>query len=153
MENKHKKIERYSGIAAIIINSKTKKILLIKRRNLPIIQNKGIWSFLFGGKKKNETYLETAYREIKEETKLEEHDLKIFSKPKKMLIFDDKRKERWYNYLYLFLTNTERIKLSFENSSFRWADPEDIFTENNYKNIFFERKAIELLIKNALDCL
>ncbi|MEM0201362.1 MAG: NUDIX domain-containing protein [Candidatus Micrarchaeaceae archaeon] len=144
------KKEIHPGIAAIIINKKSKLILLIKRRNIPIIQNRGIWSFLFGGKEKNETYLETAYREIKEEISFNKNDLKLMYKPVKTLIKDTRYKKSWYNHLFIFTTDRSDIKLSFENSNYRWANPKDIFSETNYKNVFSKRKEIEILIKKAL---
>lgn len=150
-KTKNTKIEVHPGIAAVIINKKTKHILLIKRRNLPIIQNRGIWSFLFGGKELNETYLETAYREIREEISFNEDDLKLMFKPIKTLIKDIRSGKRWYNHLFVFITDKNNIKLSYENSSYRWADPSDIFNEVNYKNVFSKRTEIELLIKKTLN--
>ncbi len=149
-KNKNSRPEAHPGIAAVIINKKTKRILLIKRRNLPIIQNRGIWSFLFGGKEENETYLETAYREIHEEISFEKNDLKLIFKPVRTLIKDIRSGKRWYNHLFIFLTDRTDIKLSYENSSYRWALPDDIFNEINYKNVFSKREEIEALIKKTL---
>ncbi|MGC8479782.1 MAG: NUDIX domain-containing protein [Candidatus Micrarchaeia archaeon] len=145
------KLKNYPGIAAIIINNKNKKILLLKRRNIPVIQNPGLWSFLFGGKKKNEKYIDAAYREIKEETGLKKDTLILLKKPIKILIFESRSKKCWYNYLFIFFSNTTLIKLSIENSKYRWANLSDIFNEKLYKNIFINKGKIEKLIKSSIN--
>jgi len=67
-KNKFRHVQR-DGIVAILINNN--KVLLLKRRRIPFLTNPGIWFFITGGRKNGEAYIETAYREIMEETGLQ----------------------------------------------------------------------------------
>ena len=142
------KLESHDGIASIIIYKK--KILLLKRRNIPIILNRGIWSFLFGGRDRGEKHITTAYREIKEEVKIAKSHLRMLYTTKVYLKEEGKR-IMWLNQLFIFRSDTDKVKLDIENSSYRWAQFRDIEKEINYTNILINEKPILNKIKGFLD--
>jgi ADP-ribose pyrophosphatase YjhB (NUDIX family) len=132
------------GVAVVIIHKK--RILLLKRRKLPFITNPGIWSFLTGGKNKDESYSEAAYRETEEETGIKKEQLKQIRKPIKAWLFDSKRRKKWQNYIFFFKSETNEVKLNMENAAFRWASITDIKNENEYTNISLDdEKILEIL--------
>ena len=133
------KLQKHDGIVAIIIYKN--KLLLLERRNLPIILNPGIWAFLSGGRDGKEKYLDTAYREIKEEVKLSKQHLKLLYKAK-VYLKEERKKIIWANELFIFRSDTDKIKLDMENKAYRWATLKQIEKEINYTNILINEKRI-----------
>lgn len=144
---KEYKAVKAEGVAVVIIHKK--RILLVKRRNIPFIFNPGIWGFVTGSKKKSERYAETAYREVEEETGIAREQLKQIKKPVKVWMFDSKKHKKWQNYLFFFMSETSDVKLNIENSAFRWSSLSDIAKENNYTNIFMDN---DVVIKGIGSC-
>ena len=138
------KLVSVTGMNAIIIHDQ--KVLLLKRRNVPIILNPGIWAFVSGGNKRNEKYIDTAYREIKEETAIDRRSLTLLFKTR-MLLMDKKRKIIWPNWVFIFRSDTGKVRLDYENSAYRWATVNQIEKEINYTNIFINHKELEKTIR------
>lgn len=152
MQKRYKLVKSKSkkGIAAVVISGK--KILLLRRRNIPLImENPGIWSVVFGGKKEGESYRAAAYREIREETGLERKNITLLYKPKRMLVTNPRKMTMWYNTLFIFRSSTSKIRLDIENKDYRWAGMQDIIKEKDYTNVFKNRKNIENTIRRALN--
>ncbi len=124
-------------------------MLLLKRRNVPVIMNPGIWAFLSGGRDGNERYITTAYREIKEESDIGRKSLKLLYKEKRLLK-EDRKGIKWHNWLFIFHSDTRKVKLDYENSAYRWATMREIEKEINYTNVFINRKALEAKIRRYL---
>ena len=142
-------LEKNDGVCAVVIYKK--RVLLIRRHWLPIIRNPNIWSFVFGTKEKGETHLSTVYRELEEETGLGRKNVKLISKPIVVKLFDNKKRSVWWNnHLYIFKSNSDKVKLDIENTGFRWANFSEIKSSNNYTNIFVDKERIERLIERAL---
>ncbi len=138
-----------AGIGAALVHKR--KVLLIKRRNVPLISNPGIWSLLFGGTERGEKPLETAHREIWEETRLERETLRLASEPVRLMLFEVRHpEERWYNYFYVFHVDTDRIRLGWENARYRWASFDDVKEDREYTNVFCDREKVERMIRKAL---
>ena len=133
------KLVKKEGITAIIIHGS--RVLLLKRRNMPIILNPGIWAFLSGGRDGKERYIETAYREIKEESGIGRSSLRLLYKTR-MFLFDRKRGIMWPNHVYIFKSDTQKVRLDYENSKYRWATLGQIEKEINYTNIFINHKKL-----------
>ena len=133
------KLVKKDGMTAIIIHNG--KILLLKRRNVPIITNPGIWSFLSGARDGRERYIETAYREIKEESGIDRRSLALLFK-ERMLITDRKRGIMWPNWVFIFRSDTGKVRLDYENSRYRWTTVSQIEKEINYTNIFINHKEL-----------
>ncbi|MDE1860045.1 MAG: NUDIX domain-containing protein, partial [Candidatus Micrarchaeota archaeon] len=141
------KLEKHDGIAAIIMHNK--KILLLKRRNIPIILNRGVWSFLYGSRKRGERYIDAVYREISEEVKLDRSKLILLYKTT-VLLKDERKRITWKNRLFLFRSSTDNIKLDFENSKYRWAAFSEIEEKSQYTNIFVREGWLLGIIKRHL---
>ena len=142
------RLEKRTGIAAVVIHER--KILLLKRLPLPIVTNPGIWSFVFGGRKKGERYLDAAYREIDEETGIGKTDLKLLGKAEAEL-FDRRRNRRWKNHLFVFRSATSMVRKSLENSAYRWAPVSDIREREDYTNIFIGEEKILRMIERHVN--
>jgi 8-oxo-dGTP pyrophosphatase MutT (NUDIX family) len=146
---KLRRAETRDGAKVIIINRK--RVLLLKRRNVPFIVNPGIWSFVGGGRDKDETYTETAYREVLEETGIGRHDLELVNRPKKMMLMDVKRPDqRWYNVVFIFLSRTGRVRLDIENAGYRWATTGQLKSGKDFTNEFVDKKGILRMIDRAV---
>lgn len=140
MERHLYRIIKADGIAAIIVNGR--KVLLFKRRSLPFLKNAGAWSFILGHKEHGESYLETAYREIEEEAGIGREHLDLLGKGFAVTLFDEKRGIAWRNIMFIFRSDTARIKKDIENAAFRWATTEDIRRRERYTNIFMAEERI-----------
>ncbi|MGB9732433.1 MAG: NUDIX hydrolase [Candidatus Micrarchaeia archaeon] len=135
------------GIVAILINRN--KMLLLKRRNFFFITNPGIWFFITGGIKKNEDYLDTAYREIMEETGIKRSMLKPIDSFD-VHLFDSAKGIKWHNKCFIFYSKTRKVKLNIENSKFMWVSMKDI-EEKYLSNIFINRQMIINKMKSVLN--
>lgn len=137
------------GAKAIIIYGR--KVLLLKRRNLPFIINPGIWSFVGGRREEGETYLETACREIFEETGIRHSDLKLVLGQKMMELRDIKRNGYiWKNAIFLFRSRSQKVKINIENAGYRWASVRELEDEKDFTNEFVRKKKILRMIKLAI---
>ncbi|MGC8662477.1 MAG: NUDIX domain-containing protein [Candidatus Micrarchaeia archaeon] len=135
------------GITAILINKG--KILTLKRRNFPFITNPGIWFFVTGGLKKNESYVSAVYRELEEETGIKRTHLRLIDSFDVQL-FDKAKSWRWHNKCFIFYTNSRKIRLNIENSKFTWISLNDIISEKSFSNIFINKMNIINKIQGAL---
>ncbi|MCL5423548.1 MAG: NUDIX domain-containing protein [Candidatus Marsarchaeota archaeon] len=133
------------GITAIIINKKNNKILFLKRRCLPFIVNPCVFSFVSGKRKYKEKHINTAYREVYEETKLSKNELELKDTKD---IFVYYKKYFWKNKIYVFATDKNYIKINIENSDYKWVYYKDIPDE--YLKMFIDKKMIRSIIENAI---
>ena len=135
------------GMTAVILNRK--RVLILKRINLPFIINPGIWYFVGGSRKKGETPLQNAYREIGEELALGRERLTVLSRMDATIV-DRRRRERWRNSLFIISSSTREVRLNVENSGYRWVTLEGL---RGYKDLLGSiENAEEVLvrIKSAL---
>lgn len=147
-DGKYKLVEG-DGITAAIVHKQ--KVLLVKRVNLPIISNPGIWTFVQGGRKKGEEHIETAYREIKEEVDLNKVELNPVLEDKEVLMFDAVRQNRmWKNSFFVFNTENPKVKINYENTKYRWAELSELEEEQEYTNIFIDKEKALGKVKEAM---
>ena len=136
MQEKFKKLPLRSGVGIIILN-KENKVFVGKRIDNP----KNFWQMPQGGVDKGEDFLSAAYRELKEETSIENVELIqeingtiTYELPDHLLgiIWKGKfkgQKQKWF--LMRYLGNDEDIDVKTDNPEFldwKWIDL-DMITE------------------------
>ncbi len=126
------------GVVAIIMHNR--KILLLRRICLPFISHPGLWSGVSGAREEGESYIETAYREIKEETGIGKEDLKPLSKGMRITLCDHKKPIQWRNTLFIFAASNAKVKLNFENREYKWVTISRLKKESNTTLDFCKEK-------------
>ena len=136
MQEKFKKLPLRSGVGIVILN-KENKVFVGKRIDNP----KNFWQMPQGGVDKGEDFLSAAYRELKEETSIENVELIqeingtiTYELPDHLLgiIWKGKfkgQKQKWF--LMRYLGNDEDINVKTDNPEFldwKWIDL-DMITE------------------------
>lgn len=109
------------------------------------------WDFPKGHVEKEETELDTLFREIKEETNLEKLDLVLSFKEKIKYFF--KKDNNLINkevIYYLLKSNTKEVKLSFEHNNFKWVDYKEALSMIDFKNSKDILKKSESFLNNSL---
>ena len=129
-------------------------VVFRKERNkivyLLLHYGKGHWDFPKGHIEKGETEEETAIREAKEETGIE--DLKFLDGFKEKIEYFFRQEGKTIHKMVIYFlaeTKTKDIKISFEHSGFEWLDYEkalEKITFNNSREIL--KKAHSHLIKS-----
>ena len=113
--------------------------ILILKRSEKVGSFQGYWSGCSGYIEKNETPEETSLKEIKEETGIEEKQLKL------LVIGNVQRVEKntgtWLIHPYLYETNTKTIKLDWENDEHVWIKKEEL---EKYKFV----PGLDIIIEN-----
>lgn len=125
--------EKSCGAIIYRINNKKLEYLLIR-------QNEGTWGSPKGHMEKGETELDTAIREIKEETNI---DAIVDTNFRKEITYYIEEKDIMKTSLYFVATsNSFNIKLQDEEiSEYVWLDYEESLnkiTYDNFKGIFIE---------------
>ena len=136
MENKFKNLPLRSGVGIVLLN-KENKIFVAKRIDNP----KNFWQMPQGGVDKDEDYLSAAYRELEEETSINEVELikeidetLTYELPKHLLgiIWKGKYKgqrQKWFIMRYLGTDDNININTAKpEFLEWKWIDL-DIITE------------------------
>ena len=102
------------------------KILLLKRSD-KVKSMKGLWAGVSGIIEKDELPLARAKREIFEEVGLHEDQIKLLKSEKEMRIISPQYKNHeWLVFPFLFGTESQTIKLNWENSDYRWISIDEI---------------------------
>jgi len=133
-----------NGVSTIILHKG--KLLIVKRINLPfLITYPGKWFFVAGKREKGEKFIDTAYREIKEEVKIRKDHLRLLHKSK-LILLDHKKGQRWVDKLFVFCSSTDNIILNFEHSQYKWVNLDE-FKKIFEPDIIENRKEILALIR------
>lgn len=116
------------SIGAIIFHkNKETQYLLLKYTNY--------WGFVKGNVEKDETELQTAKREIKEETGITDCIFLKGFKEKISYFYKLKDKPIYKEVIfYLAQTKTKEVKLSFEHEDFKWLPYEEALKLIAFKN-------------------
>ncbi|MGA3020815.1 MAG: NUDIX hydrolase [Candidatus Micrarchaeales archaeon] len=142
-------LDKRNGITAIIMNRG--RVLIMKRTYIPFKISPGIWTFVCGGRKRGERYIETAYREIREEAGIPKKRLRLLSKYDRVMKIDVGMRRKFYDHLYLFYSETREVRRNIENTKHRWARLNEIRNEREYTNVFADKHLIERMIERAID--
>lgn len=133
------------GVGALIMHSKTKKILVTKRDGTDF--QKGAWEFIYGRIDQFEELEAGLRREVMEETGI--NDLKI-KKLQRVWHFHRGKiptaDNEIYGFTFICETETEKVKLSREHNQYKWVTPKQALELIKIDGI---KKDIELLIKNS----
>ena len=95
---------------------------------------KCLWAGVSGIIEKNDTTpLARAKIEIFEETGIREEEIELLKEVKQMKILSQQYKNHeWNIFPFLFKAKNPKIKLNWENSEFKWLQPNEI---KNYETV------------------
>ncbi|NIO19473.1 MAG: NUDIX domain-containing protein [Candidatus Aenigmarchaeota archaeon] len=111
---------------------KYKDLILILRRSKKTGSYQGRWAGISGFIEKGEKPLETAFKEIREETGLTKEEIVLLKKGKKFEVRDEDLGKLWIVHPFLFETKTKRISLDREHKEHKWIRPQEI---TNYDTV------------------
>ena len=125
------------GITAVLINKR--RILLLKRLNAPLMSHPGRWSFLSGGRDKGERYLQTAYREIFEETKIPAERLTLLDGNSIIVLKDEGKGLKWPNRFFIFRVSSRAVKLNVENTDYKWVSFDQVCNNRDIDKMIYDK--------------
>ena len=115
------------NVVTCILENKERKILILKRSD-KVKTYRGLWSGVSGYVEKNEAPVDTAYKEINEETGISKNDVELI-KSGAPIQFEDTYKGEKYNWTvfpFLFFKKNGKINIDWEHSEYRWVSPSKI---------------------------
>ena len=154
MQDKFKNLPLRNGVGIVVLNEKN-KVFVAKRIDNP----KYHWQMPQGGVDKDEDFLKAAYRELKEETSIE--NIQVLKEldgwfeyelPKNLLgiIWKGKfrgQKQKWYIAKFKGENNEINLNTKFpEFIDWKWIEIEDLtkkvvdFKKKVYERLYFELK-------------
>lgn len=113
--------------------------ILILRRSDKVRTMKGKWAGISGYIEKNETALERALKEIREEVGLKKEDVKLVRVGEPLQVPDIEQEILWIVHPHLFKTSNTEIKLDWEHDEYKWIDPEDVA---NYDTVLMLKETL-----------
>lgn len=143
---KYKMVKR-EGITTALTNSG--KILIVKRIRFPFISHPGMWSFVSGKREKGEKYLQSACREIFEETKIGAERLTLLGSTSVMLK-DERSGLKWQNRLFVFRSSSRAVKLNIENTNYKWVSFDQLCRSKDLGSMLSDKKHVFSLIKSCM---
>ncbi len=112
---------------------KNGEILLLKR-SYKVGTFRGKWAGI-SGYIEEESSLEAAIREIKEETGASEENLKLLKKGLPFEVEDTLNNTVWSIHPFLFLFKGDKIMIDWEHERYEWIDPKEIDNYSTVKNL------------------
>ena len=108
------------------------KILILKRSNR-VKSMKGLWGAVSGIIEGQEEPLERAKIEIFEEIGATSDSIELLKAGKDMMVSSPQYPDhQWQVFPFLFKKNTTEVLLNWENSSYKWINPNEI---NQYETV------------------
>jgi len=133
---------RRTNVVTSFLNYNNK--ILILKRSEKIRTMKGLWSGISGIIENNETPISRAKIEIFEEVGISEEHITLIKSTKEFTVDTPQYKnQEWIIFPFFFKTDTNDIKLNWENSDFRWIDVGQIKEFNTVPSL--ERILLSLL--------
>ena len=116
---------RSTKIVTSFITSNDKFLLL--KRSQKVKTMKGLWAGISGIIEKNEEPLHRAKIEIFEELGIKENHIKLLKAAEQIRVVSPQYKNHeWEIFPFLFETNNPTIKLNWENSEYKWINPDEL---------------------------
>ena len=122
---------RFTNIVTSFIKNDD-KILILKRSD-KVKSMKCLWAGISGIIENNETPLTRAKIEIFEEAGIREEQIELLKAVQQIKISAPQYKNHeWNIFPFLFKAKNPEIKLNWENSEFKWIEPNEV---KNYKTV------------------
>jgi 8-oxo-dGTP pyrophosphatase MutT (NUDIX family) len=115
--------------------------ILILKRSAKVRTHKGKWAGVSGYIEPGETDDQTVLKEIREETGLTEHDVELIRKGEPIHVQDGEWV--WVVHPFLFKSNTDKIKIDWEHTEYRWIAPGEL---ENYDFVVFLDHALAAVL-------
>jgi 8-oxo-dGTP pyrophosphatase MutT (NUDIX family) len=116
------------SVVTCVLLDENKNILILKRSD-KVRTYKGFWSGISGYVEEGEEPVDTAFKEIREETGLNDNNvelIKIVNTIKFTSFYEGERYD-WKVYPFLFkILKKSKIQIDWENISYKWIKPSDI---------------------------
>ena len=129
-------------------------VLVYRKGNIFLLLDYGkYWDFAKGHLEKDETEMQAALRELKEETGISKISINEGFKEKIFYVFKDKQGHLISKDVVFFLGQVKdsKVKISFEHKGYQWLTYEKAIETVSYKNAkTILRKAHEFLLENNI---
>lgn len=115
-------------VTCLLINENNE--VLILKRSKKVRTYKGLWGGVAGYVEKDEQPLETAFKEIKEETGLNRDQVNLEKKVDSISFKDVDEGEEFFWCVHSFVFRVEKkskIQIDWEHSEYEWIPPSEIF--------------------------
>ena len=121
--------------------------ILILKRSDKVRTYKGYWGGIAGYIEEGEKPIDTAFKEIREETGLTDKDVELIKtlNPIEFTDFYEEEKYDWKVYPFLFRIRKEnKIRIDWEHISYKWIKPSDI---DKFKTVPRLREVVLKIVK------
>jgi len=114
-------------VVTCILKNENDEILILKRSN-KVGTYKGQWSGVSGFVEEGEKPIDTAYKEIREETGLLKNQVEFIKKIKPVKLNDiyNGKEYNWIIHPFLFISKYSKINIDWEHTDYRWILPSKI---------------------------
>ena len=133
-------------VVTCILLDENKNILILKRSD-KVRTYKGYWGGIAGYVEEGEEPINTAFKEIREETGVSDEDVELI-KTLDVIEFTDfyeNEKYEWKVYPFLFrIRKKSKIMIDWEHISYKWIKPGDI---DKFKTVPRLREVVLKLLK------
>ena len=142
------KMVKRDGITAALTNNG--KILIVKRIKIPFISHPGRWSFVAGRRERKERYLQAAYREIMEETKIQAGELTLLNGDTRITLKDGKSRSKWANRFFIFRSESRTVRLNIENTTYKWVSFSQLCRNRDLNSMLCNKMQVFSLIRSCM---
>jgi translation initiation factor 2B subunit (eIF-2B alpha/beta/delta family)/ADP-ribose pyrophosphatase YjhB (NUDIX family) len=108
------------------------QLILLLRRSNQVGTYQGKWAAVSGFLEENENPIDRANIEINEEVGLTSADIRLIRAGELLRAYDQNKSTVWIVHPFLFETNESAIRVNWENSQFKWVDPDELA---NYETV------------------